>query len=206
MKLASHSKCPTARPLAAPVPARPTRCSLPMLDANRLAPTASQPTSLEARKKSALMFFSLFAAHQAMAARRTKYAPMTRMSTRSRLLMGSAPIGVDSAAGRGKCADFEGPALSGDAFDTHANTAAHSRTDSEGVMNRRKFLAAGAAAGAGALIGEDARAAAAPFDNIQPAKRGRLKLSASRWPWGKFTLDQMCRMCRDLGMQGVDLL
>jgi len=44
MKQASHSKWPTASPLAAPVPARPTRCSLPMFEANRLAPTANHPT------------------------------------------------------------------------------------------------------------------------------------------------------------------
>jgi hydroxypyruvate isomerase len=72
-------------------------------------------------------------------------------------------------------------------------------------MNRRKFLAAGAVAGAGALFGETARGATG-LDDTPSVKRGRLNLSASRWPWGKFTLDQMCRMCRDLGMQGVDLL
>ena len=91
MKLASHSKWPTARPLAAPVPARPTRCSLPIFEANRLAPTASQPTSRLARKKSALTFFSRFAAHQAIAARRRKYPPITMMSTTLRLLMAFGP-------------------------------------------------------------------------------------------------------------------
>src|SRR5206468_13094292 len=62
MKQASHSKWPTASPLAAPVPARPTRCSLPIFEANRLAPTANHPTSRLARKKSALTFFSRRAA------------------------------------------------------------------------------------------------------------------------------------------------
>jgi len=62
MKHASHSKWPTASPLAAPVPARPTRCSLPIFEANRLAPTANHPTSRLARKKSALTFFSRRAA------------------------------------------------------------------------------------------------------------------------------------------------
>ena len=76
-------------------------------------------------------------------------------------------------------------------------------------MNRRSFLAAGAAAGVLGLAGKSELAGASLEDGSRsdPApKRGRLKLSASRWPWGKFTLDQMCRMCRDLGMQGVDLL
>ena len=99
MKLASHSKWPTARPLAAPVPARPTRCSLPMFEANRLAPTASQPTSRLARKKSALTFFSRLAAHQAIAASSRKYRPMTTMSIKLRLLMAFGPwIRVDVRA------------------------------------------------------------------------------------------------------------
>ncbi len=87
MKLASHSKWPTARPLAAPVPASPTRCSLPMFEAKRLAPTASQPTSLLARKKSELTFFSLRAAQKAIPESTRKYATITRMSMMLRLLM-----------------------------------------------------------------------------------------------------------------------
>jgi len=76
-------------------------------------------------------------------------------------------------------------------------------------MNRRDFLAAGAAAGVMGLTGKTALASVSIDANsptLATPKRGRLNLSASRWPWGKFTLDQMCRMCRDLGMQGVDLL
>ena len=80
-------------------------------------------------------------------------------------------------------------------------------------MNRRSFLAAGTIAGVAGLA--NARTArAATSDSAYPRlsfpkpadAKSRLKLSASRWPWGKFTLDQMCQMCRDLGMQGVDLL
>ena len=41
---------PTATPLAAPVPARPTRCSEPMFDAKSDAPTMNQPTLRPARK------------------------------------------------------------------------------------------------------------------------------------------------------------
>ena len=39
LQLTFHSKPPTAIPLAAPVPARPTKWPLPMLLANREAPT-----------------------------------------------------------------------------------------------------------------------------------------------------------------------
>ena len=44
MNTASHSKCPTARPVLAPDPARPMKCSLEMLVANSDVPMATQPT------------------------------------------------------------------------------------------------------------------------------------------------------------------
>jgi hypothetical protein len=44
------SNCPTATPLAAPVPAKPTKCSLPMFEAKSEAPITNQPTFLPARK------------------------------------------------------------------------------------------------------------------------------------------------------------
>ena len=50
MSEASTSKCPTAKPLAAPVPAKPTRCSEPMFEAKREAPITNQPASRPARK------------------------------------------------------------------------------------------------------------------------------------------------------------
>jgi hypothetical protein len=50
MKQAIHSKLPTASPLVAPEPARPMKCSLEMLEANRDAPMATHPTFLPARK------------------------------------------------------------------------------------------------------------------------------------------------------------
>src|SRR5437660_11781499 len=80
-------------------------------------------------------------------------------------------------------------------------------------MNRRSFLTAGTIAGVAGLA--NARTArAATSDSAYPRlsfpkpadPKSRLKLSASRWPWGKFTLGQTCQMCRDLGMQGDDLL
>ena len=47
---ASHSKWPTARPEAAPEPASPMKCSLPMLAENSDAPIAHQAASRLARK------------------------------------------------------------------------------------------------------------------------------------------------------------
>jgi hypothetical protein len=50
MKAARISNCATATPLAAPVPASPTRCSEPMFDAKSDAPTTNQPVFRPARK------------------------------------------------------------------------------------------------------------------------------------------------------------
>ncbi|OQA27963.1 MAG: hypothetical protein BWY59_00926 [Verrucomicrobia bacterium ADurb.Bin345] len=50
MKHASHSNWPTAKPLAAPLPASPMKCSAEMFDANRLAPMAIQPMLPPPRK------------------------------------------------------------------------------------------------------------------------------------------------------------
>ena len=71
-------------------------------------------------------------------------------------------------------------------------------------MNRRKFLAAGAAAGLGGLISGNAKAA--PVHATDPASRGRLKLSVSRWPYNKWTLEQLCATSRQLGLDAIDLL
>ena len=50
MKLASHSKWPTASPELAPDPARPMKCSVEMFEASSDAPIAIQPTLRSARK------------------------------------------------------------------------------------------------------------------------------------------------------------
>src|SRR6478672_11127217 len=76
-------------------------------------------------------------------------------------------------------------------------------------MNRRKFLASAGAAVVGVVLVRTADAKEPVAARTPPSrviKPGRLNLSASRWPWGKFSLDDMCKMCRELGMQGVDLL
>ena len=76
-------------------------------------------------------------------------------------------------------------------------------------MNRRKFLTAGTAAGVASLLGRNLGATPTPATQSELAvqrKRGRLKLSVSRWPYNKFTLDQLCVMSRQLGLDAIDLL
>ena len=48
--LTLNSKLAIPIPLAAPLPAKPIKCPLPMFEANRLAPTGSQCILLDARK------------------------------------------------------------------------------------------------------------------------------------------------------------
>jgi hydroxypyruvate isomerase len=69
-------------------------------------------------------------------------------------------------------------------------------------LKRRHFLAAAATTGAAAITGF----APSPVHALPKPLGGRLKLSVSRWPYGKFTLDQLCQMCRELDMDGIDLL
>ena len=82
-------------------------------------------------------------------------------------------------------------------------------------MKRRAFLA-GAGAGAAGLIGltpapveaTDLIAAAArrtiKRDALHPA--AAFKLSVTRWPFRKFTLDELSQMARELGLDSVELL
>ena len=84
-----------------------------------------------------------------------------------------------------------------------------------GEMTRRTFLV-GAGAGTAGLIGlRPARAEAtdliaaetrreAELDGQQPASA--FKLSVTRWPFNKFTLDQLCQMAKELGLDSVELL
>ena len=73
--------------------------------------------------------------------------------------------------------------------------------------NALKFLA-GAGAGAAGLIGMTP----APSEAKDPANAeasppaAKFKLSVSRWPYAKFTLDQLCQMSRELGLDSVELL
>jgi hydroxypyruvate isomerase len=82
-------------------------------------------------------------------------------------------------------------------------------------VNRRKFLAVGAGAGAAGLIGARnvgdkpaplAEAEPAQVANRVPRPVSRFSLSVTRWPYRQFTLDQLSQMARELGLQSVELL
>ena len=69
-------------------------------------------------------------------------------------------------------------------------------------MKRRNFIASAATVSAAALTGITATSLSA----LSKSPKGRLKLSVSRWPYNKFTLDQLCQMSRELGLDAIDLL
>lgn len=83
-------------------------------------------------------------------------------------------------------------------------------------MNRRKFLAVGAGAGAAGLIagkqaradsganGEIERAAISDGEAALPA--AAFKHSVTRWPYPKFTVDELSQVARELGLDSVELL
>ena len=83
-------------------------------------------------------------------------------------------------------------------------------------MNRRKFLAVGAGAGAAGLIGaKKARAESVAPSSIESANavdardlapKAAFKHSVTRWPFPKFTVDQLSQMARELGFDSVELL
>jgi hydroxypyruvate isomerase len=83
-------------------------------------------------------------------------------------------------------------------------------------VNRRKFLAVGAGAGAAGLIGaRHVRAESEARSEIDRARAGdgdavlsaaAFKHSVTRWPYGKFTLEQLSQMARELGIDSVELL
>ena len=70
-------------------------------------------------------------------------------------------------------------------------------------MNRRRFLAAGAGAGAVALGGP--RAARAPtVDSVWPVSA--FKHSVCRWPFRQLSVEELARMARELGLDSLELL
>jgi hydroxypyruvate isomerase len=82
-------------------------------------------------------------------------------------------------------------------------------------MNRRKFLAVGAGAGAAGLLGAKRRDLApgppGETESIQGATRAgpsasRFKHSVTRWPYNQLSLDQLAQMARELGIHSVELL
>jgi len=83
-------------------------------------------------------------------------------------------------------------------------------------MNRRKFIAVGAGAGAAGLISAK-KATAAPSDNGATKEAGvargkpgdspaAFRHSVTRWPYPKFTVDELSRVARELGLDSVELL
>jgi hydroxypyruvate isomerase len=82
-------------------------------------------------------------------------------------------------------------------------------------MNRRRFLAAGASAGAGLIAVKPAHPRIPDAIGVTPAdtrlrasadRAAGFRLSVTRWPYGKFTIDQLSQMARDLGIDSVELL
>jgi hydroxypyruvate isomerase len=70
-------------------------------------------------------------------------------------------------------------------------------------MNRRRFLASGASAGAAALIG----GSAVPAQVIDARRRASaFKHSVCRWPFRQFSVEEVARMARELGLDSVELL
>jgi len=66
-------------------------------------------------------------------------------------------------------------------------------------VNRRRFLALGAGAAAAGVLGAQANGG-----GVLPASGFRH--SVTRWPYNQFSLDQLCEMARELGIQSVELL
>jgi hydroxypyruvate isomerase len=69
-------------------------------------------------------------------------------------------------------------------------------------MNRRRFLAAGVGASAGALV----RAGVARAELSAGPGAAAFKHSVCRWPYGKLSVDELARMARELGLDSVELL
>ena len=67
------------------------------------------------------------------------------------------------------------------------------------ASGRRSVLKGAAALAAGAVAGRG-RAAA------EPAVKGRLKQSVSRWCYGKMSLDELCQHAARIGYKGIDLI
>ena len=82
-------------------------------------------------------------------------------------------------------------------------------------MNRRKFLAVGAGAGAAGLIATNKvhagpAAAGATEAGVGAAELvhhpAKFKHSVTRWPFSQFTVEQLSQMARELGLDSVELL
>src|SRR5687768_17847828 len=70
-------------------------------------------------------------------------------------------------------------------------------------MNRRRFLATGAGAGAAALVG----ASVAPAQAVDAGRRvAAFKHSVCRWPFRQLSVEELARMAHELGLDSLELL
>ena len=70
-------------------------------------------------------------------------------------------------------------------------------------MNRRRFLATGAGAGAAAFVGAEPAGAATPAD---VPLSGAFRHSVCRWPYRQLTVEELVRMAKELRLDSVELL
>ncbi|MBI3264853.1 MAG: TIM barrel protein [Acidobacteria bacterium] len=71
------------------------------------------------------------------------------------------------------------------------------------MLTRREIVTRGPLA---AIAGIATAATAGAQDTGRAVRRGRLKQSVCRWPYGKIPLREFCRAVADLGLTGIDLL
>jgi hydroxypyruvate isomerase len=71
-----------------------------------------------------------------------------------------------------------------------------------GVTRREAITAGGAAALGGAMAAGPARAA----QEGKVVKIGKIKQSVSKWCFGKYKLDEFCKICKEIGLVGIDLV
>ena len=69
-------------------------------------------------------------------------------------------------------------------------------------IRNSSLVAAGAIAGA--LAGKAPALGIAEVENM--VKNGRINQAVSRWCYGKLSLDELCEVCKKMGIKGIDLL
>ena len=71
------------------------------------------------------------------------------------------------------------------------------------MINRRSMVAGIAGAAGAVLLGDFSPSVAGASE---PARKGRLKQSVSRWPYSKIPLPEFCDACKGMGLAAIDLL
>jgi hydroxypyruvate isomerase len=77
------------------------------------------------------------------------------------------------------------------------------RADRRHAMTRRALIAGAAGAAGAAFLG------GAPLSGAEDkgaAPKGRINQSVSKWCFGKWSLDELCRTAADIGLKGIDLV